>query len=168
MKHKEPLYRKVNSKARGCRHNSGSQAKYERHTKNGMNRSMKKGKERGLDYTPLYKFLLSKVGQPWNEVYREAKSRILDESKIWNMVNKNAVNSVGPNHYGNYFRYGESSYFSTLMIDQAGILVFINPNLRVEMFEPTCPCCTHSFNGKTFVKKYNPSTRGSENLKLYK
>ncbi len=29
---------------------------------------MKRGVERGLDYTPLFKFLLSKVGSDWDSV----------------------------------------------------------------------------------------------------
>ena len=33
-------------------------------------------KQHGLDYTPLYKFLLFKVGRKWDEVYSEAIARL--------------------------------------------------------------------------------------------
>ena len=32
--------------------------------------------QRGLDYTPLFKFLLKKVGSNWDDVYSEAVSRL--------------------------------------------------------------------------------------------
>lgn len=36
--------------------------------------------KRGLDYTPLFRFLLAKVGMPWNEIHPEAIAR-LDRSE---------------------------------------------------------------------------------------
>ena len=160
MKQKEPLYRKVNTKARGCHHLSGSEARYSRHTKSGQNRSMKQGVERGLDFTPLFRFLLSKVGKPWDEVYSEAKSRLPNDEAIWYMVIENQTSDNGLP----YFKY-EKSYFSKLEINENGILCFVNPYLKAEHFSPTCPCCTHTFNGKPFVKKYNYETI-SNNLQL--
>src|ERR1039458_7285436 len=82
----KPLYRKVNTRARGVHHNSGGDAKYDRHTKDGMNKSMSKDVQRGLDYTPLYRFLLSKVGQNWNEIHSEAVSRLDNEEPIYHLV----------------------------------------------------------------------------------
>ncbi len=81
MYEKKPLYRKVNTKARGVHHNSGGKAKWDRkakdrRTKGGSNGSMHGREQRGLDYTPLYKFLLSRIGQDWNVIHSEAVSRL--------------------------------------------------------------------------------------------
>ncbi len=73
------LYRKVNTKARGVHHLFGSDFRNSRHSSNSESTKMAKGKLRGLDYTPLFKFLLSKVGEKWNIVHSEAISR-LDKS----------------------------------------------------------------------------------------
>ena len=91
---KKPLYRKVNTTARGCHHQSGQDFKHERHTKKGeqLNKQsvkMKRGVERGLDYTPLYMFLLSKVGKKWDDVYSEAISRLDKSEPIFYIVAKN-------------------------------------------------------------------------------
>ena len=62
---KEPLYRKVNTKARNVHHNFGSDFKYSRNKKKETleqtKGAMYGNKERGLDYTPLFRFLLSKL-----------------------------------------------------------------------------------------------------------
>lgn len=141
---KEPLYRKVNSKAHGCHHNTGRDAKFERNSKVGMGSKMKSGVQRGLDYTPLFKFLLSKVGMEWAPVYKEAQSRLDREDPIWWMVNEST----------DYFRYGEKSYYNTLKISDGGILEIVNPNIRLDNLWPTCRCCTHTFNGKPFTNKW--------------
>ncbi|MFX8020124.1 hypothetical protein ABTK57_20225, partial [Acinetobacter baumannii] len=69
---KEPLYRKVNTTAHGVFHRFGEDFSTMRRSVNaGEVRldaiSMKKGVRRGLDYTPLFRFLLSRVGQDWDE-----------------------------------------------------------------------------------------------------
>ena len=70
---KKPLYRKANTKAKGYRYNvgkEGSKFKYTRHSKKDNRENVfgsMSGKKRGLDYTPLYMFLLSKVGKKWDE-----------------------------------------------------------------------------------------------------
>ena len=84
---KKTLYRKVNTTARGVSHNHGDDFSNSRNSKNFPN--MKKDVRRGLDYTPLFKFLLSKVGHEWNEVHAEAKSRLIEESPIFWIVHRN-------------------------------------------------------------------------------
>lgn len=136
------LYRKVNSKAFNCQHNTGIDASSLRTTKEGMSKKMTK-KKRGLDYTPLYRFLLSKIGQPMDKVYAEACSKVLDKTKIVLLFN-----------IEDFVRVGENSYYSALYIDENNLIQKQNPTLTVEDFYPCCPCCTHTFNGKPFVKKY--------------
>jgi hypothetical protein len=149
----EPLYRKVNTKARGVFHEFGSDAKYDRHTKKGMKKNMKKDVHRGLDYTPLFRFLLSKVGSNWDDVLPIAQSRLDHDEPIYWMV------AVRESDKKRYFLAGESSYYSGLFVDENNILQLVDPNLHNEDLSPSCSCCTHTFNGKPFVKKYNPMRR---------
>lgn len=105
---KKPLYRKVNTRARGVhRLHEGSY-------KNTRNRDsaigMKQGAQRGLDYTPLFNFLLSKIGGDWNEVHSEAVSRLDKEAPVFWLVAKNYESA------NEAVRVGESSYFSGLFI----------------------------------------------------
>jgi hypothetical protein len=151
MKQKEPLYRKQNTKARGVHHNFGGDAKNDRSTKKGMSHSLKKGVERGLDYTPLYRFLLSKVGKDWDEVYSEAISRLDKSEPIYHLV------AEDDSKKRDYVCCGESSYYSGLFVDSNNILQLVNPEFKNEDLHPNCKCCTHTFNGKPFVKSYNPS-----------
>lgn len=160
---KEPLYRKVNTKARGCFHKVGSDAKYDRNTKAGIQRSMKNNVRRGLDYTPLFKFLLSKVGKKWDEVYWEAQSRLNSEEPIFWMVTFGRedqrtmplkVTEKTQRILDGSFLYDNSSY-SLLVVDEEGILQIKDPSLKNEDIEPHCPCCTHTFNGKPLVNKFN-------------
>jgi hypothetical protein len=76
---KEPLYRKVNTRARGVRHNFGGEYRWRRGDSEDNRTGMARGVQRGLDYTPLFRFLLSRVGDDWDEVHSEAVSR-LDKS----------------------------------------------------------------------------------------
>jgi len=146
---KEPLYRKVNTKARNVHHNSGSEARYDRNTKKGINKSMKKGVERGLDYTPLYRFLLSKVGKNWDEVHSEAVSRLDHEDPIYHLVARHEGDKKES------VRCGESAYYSGLYVDENNTLQKVNPNLKNEDFFPGCHCCTHTFNGTPLQKTYD-------------
>ncbi len=151
MKLKEPLYRKKNTKARGVHHNFGSDAKYDRYTKKGISKSMKKDVERGLDYTPLYRFLLSKVGEDWDMVYSEAVSRLDSDEPIYHLV------ASDDSQKKDYVRCGESSFYSGLFVDSDNKLQLVNPEFKNEDLSPSCHCCTHTFNGKPFVKSYNPN-----------
>ena len=112
-----------------------------------MPKTMKSGIQHGLDYTPLFRFLLSKVGQPWDQTYSEVKTRVLSDDEIRYMVKDDAG-------FDSFFRYGESAYFSSLFVDDEGLLQKIDPTLTNNDLYPSCPCCTHTFNGKTFQKKY--------------
>lgn len=157
---KKPLYRKVNSKARWCHHNTGSDANRSRNTKKGMTDKMKRGVQRGLDYTPLFKFLLSKVGKKWDDVYKEAQSRVESEEPIFYMVKLEKYPHEHRFHsteqkYNVSFGYGESSRFSTLVVDENGLLQKEDENIANESFFPSCKCCTHTFNGVVLKNKYH-------------
>lgn len=140
---KKSLYRKVNTKARGVHHDFGKS--YDR--KENSSKMVKKN--RGLDYTPLYKFLLSKVGQNWDGVFSEAISRLDRQEPVWHIVYSKGE-AINHGKAG----VGESSYYSALYIDNDNILRRVNPELNASSYEPSCPCCTHTFNGVKFTKKY--------------
>lgn len=108
------------------------------------------GAQIGWDYTPLFKYLLSKVGQPWNEVYREIKPRLNSVVPIYWMVHR--YRNVG--NLSGYIRVGESTYYSTLYVDEKGLLQYVDKTINETTLEPSCKCCTHTFNGKKFTKKY--------------
>ena len=145
----KPLYRKVNTKALHHDHNTGSDARHDRNTKKGINKSMKKNDQRGLDYTPLYKFLLSKVGQDWNKVHSEAVSRLDKEEPIYHMV------ALHEHNRRDTVRCGESSQFSGLYVDENNLLQIVNPSVTNETLYPSCHCCTHTFNGVPLSKTYD-------------
>ena len=107
-----------------------------------------KGSNRGLDYTPLFHFLISKVGKPWAEVHSEAVSRL--DGKDVNSRRVDPIRCMVAEHEHekcDSFRYGESSQWSGLFVDDDGILQKVNPALTINDFEATCTCCTHTFNG---------------------
>lgn len=145
---KDKLYRKVNTKSKGVRHGFGGDFKDYRNSKKETLQQVKGTmfgrKERGLDYTPLFKFLLSKVGSYWNEVFSEAKSRLDKQDPIFWMV------ALNVNDKKEYIRIGESTYFSGLFVDSNDVLQLVNPNLKAVDMRPFCDCCTHTFNGKKF------------------
>lgn len=146
-KRAKPLYRKINWKTRNVHRNSPTgDYKHERNTKKmkrfkGMFKSMPK-RNHGYDYTPLYKFLLSKIGEKWDDVYSEVVKRVNDTEPIFYIVDKN-YKEGNPE----IVTIGESSYYSKLKIEE-GILVKINPKAIPN--KPSCKCCTHTFNGKVF------------------
>jgi hypothetical protein len=109
---------------------------------------MHAGKRRGRDYTPLFRFLLSRVGKDWTEVHREAVSRLDSEEPIWGLV----ARSDAEKHA--WVLFGESSYYSGLYIDENNRLAIVDPALSVEQMEPSCSCCTHTFNGIPFTRLY--------------
>lgn len=150
---KKPLYRKENTKALNFIHTyAGGDYKHDRHTKRDtlevVKGSMHGKKRRGVDYTPLFKFLLSKVGQSWEKVYGEAITRLDKVDPIFWMV---AINDEAKK---DMVRIGESTYYSGMFVDDDGNLQLCNPDLNAGNMEPFCPCCTHTFNGKVFGKKY--------------
>jgi hypothetical protein len=154
--HKEPLYRKVNTTARGVHHDFGSDFRHDRNTKQtkdaidaGATRgTMGKTKDRGLDYTPLYRFLLSKVGAEWSAVHSEAVARLDKDEAIYHMVARNDAEKVDT------ARLGESSYYSGLFVDEDNILQKVNPLADHSAVNVSCACCTFTFNGVKVPQKY--------------
>ncbi len=144
---KEPLYRKVNTQTHGVRHQAGGNHRTGRQAQaaNQATRTSMHGKSRrGLDYTPLFRFLLSRAGAPWDSVYSEAVARLDRPDPVFWLVAR---------HEGerqDMVRVGESSWFSGLFIAEAGILRIVNPALRAEDLAPDCDCCTHTLNGVRF------------------
>ncbi len=154
-KPKEKLYRKENWTAQKHKGHGklGSEYRYDRNTKAMNNfeadhKSMKKMRH-GYDYTPLFRFLFSKVGQLWDEVYSEAKSRLDKEGPIFWMVKFDNVHDMSPT-----FRCGENSFYSTLTVDKEGLLRFIDENALP--WPPSCTCCTYTFNGKVITRDDYP------------
>ncbi|TPN77520.1 hypothetical protein FJ987_23340 [Mesorhizobium sp. CU2] len=150
MHGKEPLYRRVNTRTHGVRH-GGSDYKFSRHTKTQdrtSRGSMHGEKRQGLDYTPLFKFLLSKIGQDWAEVHSQAVARLDRQAPIFWMVALNEAERKP------FVRVGENSYYSGLCVDGDNRLALVDPELRLEDMKPGCSCCTHTFNGEPFVREY--------------
>jgi hypothetical protein len=151
VQRKEPLYRRVNTRTHGVRHDRGGEYRWSRQKDDRTSRgAMHGGQKRGLDYTPLFRFLLSRVGSDWDEVYGEAVARLDRPDPIFWLVARSDDEKKA------FVGIGESSYYSGLYIDEQGRLALVDPALRVEHMKPYCPCCTHTFNGVPFVQKYQP------------
>lgn len=151
---KKPLYRSVNTRTHGVRHGSCAKAKWERNTKASLNdgsmkRSMHSGKRHGHDYTPLFRFLLSKVGEDWDKIHSEAVARLDREEPITWMVASSFSEGRA------FVRVGENSYFSGLFVDQNNVLAVVDPELTEENMRPFCACCTHTLNGKRLTTPYS-------------
>ena len=151
---KKPLYRSVNSTAHGARHGSWEKSRRQRNTKAAVNnRSMKQsmhsGQRHGFDYTPLFRFLLSKVGENWDDVHSEAVARLDREEPIGWMV------AASYSEGRPFFSAGESSYFSGLYVDENNILAVVDPGTTADTMRPSCSCCTHTLNGRRFTTPYS-------------
>lgn len=148
---KKPLYRKVNTRTHNVRHGDGGAYRWQRNTKDeavNPDTSMHSTHRHGRDYTPLFRYLLSKVGQVWDDVYSETVARLDETGPIFWQV------ALSPETAAEKVRCGESSYFSGLYVDEGGILRKTNPDLNAATMEPYCHCCTHTFNGEVFgIKK---------------
>lgn len=143
------LYRKINTTTWGVdRNDDGGEYRWQRHSKKKVDENlpshegMHGRRERGRDYTPLYKFLLSKVGQLWDDVYSEAVSRLDTSDPIFHMV------MLRRKEWRSYVRCGESSFYSGLCIDDEGLLQKVNPSFTAEDVPVRCDCCTYTFNGE--------------------
>lgn len=149
---KEPLYRRVNTRTHRVRdHDRGGDFRHVRNAKDPerefvTHASMGAEVQRGLDYTPLYRFLLSRVGRPWDETYREAASRLDRTDPIFRLVARDREDARG------MVRTGYSSYFSGLYVDDDGLLQRTDPSIDENSLEPDCRCCTHTFNGVRFTR----------------
>ncbi|MGR3616954.1 MAG: hypothetical protein ACU0BB_13035 [Paracoccaceae bacterium] len=150
---KDPLYRKVNTRTWGVRHGCHKRNTHDHDgSDDGPTRaSMRQGLRHGLDYTPLYRFLISKVGKQWDEVHSEAVSRLDLEDPIWHIVARRAEPGSGR------VRAGQSSYYSGLYICEDGFLRLVDPTLSAENMRPFCACCTHTFNGERFGLPFDPN-----------
>lgn len=170
---KEPLYRKINKRVRRCGSylNYGGEHRHERHTKSakvalneGVTRgSMHAREQRGLDYTPLYRFLLSKVGQDWDIVHSEAVSRLDKPDPIFHMVALREENREA------FFCGGETSYYSGLYVDEQNKLQKVKPDLcsgDINNVCLGCTCCTHTLNGVTYITQATLDGVKSEPISL--
>ncbi|QUJ66192.1 hypothetical protein KDD30_08250 [Photobacterium sp. GJ3] len=142
---KKPLYRRVNTRTYGVHHCHGGD--YGPSKKRYGFWNEERG-SRGLDYTPLFKFLLSKVGNEWDVVLSEAISRLDKKEPIYWLVSLEFESAK------DYVRLGERSYYSGLYVDERGILKITNPEVTESTLRPFCKCCTHTFNGIRFEQEY--------------
>ncbi|WP_426956840.1 hypothetical protein [Muricoccus radiodurans] len=151
MQRKESLYRRVNTRTHGVRHDRGGEYRWSRRREDRAHSgAMAHGTHRGLDYTPLFRLLLSRIGTDWDAAYREAVSRLDRPDPIFWLVARSEEERKP------IVRAGESSYYSGLYVDEDGKLAAVDPTLRVEQMTPDCACCTHTFNGVPFSRKYTP------------
>lgn len=147
---KSPLYRKVNTRARGVHHNFGGEYRWRRRDQEDDRRGMAREVRRGLDYTPLFRFLLSRVGDDWDKVHSEAVSRLDEQQPIFRLV------ALRKEDGKDVVQVGESTYFSGLYVDEDNRLRIVAPEIGPEDLEPVCPCCTHTLNGHPFLRPYRP------------
>jgi len=148
---KKPLYRKENKTSLQTKYyvETGSEYRYTRNSKKNLNSDkthepMTSG-QHGYDYTPLYKFLLSKVGQEWDKVFSEAKSRLGKVEPIFYLV---ALHEEDKRDVVNI--HVNNSY-SGLYVTDEGILEKVNPDAQPHI--AICTCHTYSFNGKPIIVK---------------
>ncbi|WP_295720441.1 hypothetical protein [Mucilaginibacter sp.] len=148
---KEPLYRKENKVSLNNKYNvvTGGEFRYQRHTKAFLKDDTPHGPmisgRFGYDYTPLFKFLLSKVGKEWDLVYSEAKSRLDKEDPIFWLV------AVHSHQKRDTVRCGDSSYYSGLFVDENGCLQKVNPDADLHHIK-TYWNETLSFNGEVLPR----------------
>lgn len=105
---------------------------------------------KGLDYTPLFKFLLSRVGDDWEAVHADAVARLDRVEPIFWMVARSEAERKP------FVLIGENAYYSGLFVDEDNRLRMVDPELQVEQMAPSCACCTHTLNGVPFTRKYVP------------
>lgn len=173
---KEPLFRRVNTRTHNVRHDFGGDYRSSRQRKTNLGKtnsgqdslgdesqgdeslsianlesrgSMHAGKRRGRDYTPLFRFLLSRVGRDWTDVHSEAVSRLDDEAPIFWLVARTEAEQRAK------VLVGQNSYYSGLYVDENNRLTIVDPSLSVEQMEPSCSCCTHTFNGQPFTRPHS-------------
>lgn len=109
---------------------------------------MVQGRRRGLDYTPLFRFLLSRVGEDWDAVHSEAVRRLDRAEPISWLV------ALRPEDREPCVRVGESSFYSGLFVDDENRLQKVAPELGPSSMAPGCACCTHTFNGVPFTQPF--------------
>lgn len=159
------LYRKENKSSLSYigHKDTGGDFRHDRNTKRlknfeGNRWKMSSRKERGVDFTPLYKFLLSKVGEDFDEVYSEAMSRmdgkrapifwmIVENTYIEEGILKNSNGTIVRPDFNN-----EEAKFSTLYIDDENKLRKVSDLNKSEFKLESCGCCTQSLDGIPYVR----------------
>lgn len=133
----KPLYRKRSKdKDRIC-----PQSKWDRNTKKGIRKSLASKRWDDFDYTPLYNYLLTQIGEDFNVIHSYVQKRVNNINRIYDIIK--------PSTYKlSYVRVSENAYYSALYIDEYNTLKKINPNFNIEHMYPFCSCCTHTFNNK--------------------
>ena len=157
---KRPLFRRQNRTAHRAPCGYGGEYRWQRNTKSektseATHAGMGPKHRHGLDYTPLFKFLLSKVGDDWNTVHSDAVSRLDREEPINWIVSQQGDDALA------VVRVGESTYFSGLYITPENRLAVVAPEIGVEDIYPSCPCCTHTFNGIRVPNRFD-ETRANQ------
>ncbi|WP_297627201.1 hypothetical protein [uncultured Rikenella sp.] len=148
----KPLYRKVNRKSSYQCHvieSKGGRFAWQRHSKAMRQfdgrylpmRSATSSVTNGYDYTPLFRYLLSRVGDRWDEIYSAVKPRLNTTEPIWWVVSQDGY----PQDGCGWVHIGEGACWSKLWIDAEGRLRKVDPMLS--NISPDCSCHTHSFNG---------------------
>ena len=150
---KEPLYRQVDTTAHRVHHGQGGDFSDDRNTRTTQTdetaRSPMHGRRKlGLDYTPLFRFLISKVGTRWDDVFSEAVARLDRPDPIFWLVARQ------PHERRRYVLIGESSFYNGLYVDEAGTLQHVDPLVGPSSLVPLCRCCTHTFNGTPFTRPF--------------
>ncbi len=147
---KKPLYRTMNTRSHGVNYHRGigPDSRHDRNTKDGLRKSMA-SRKLGLDFRPLFLFLQSKVGEKWDDVYSEAKSRIpASEAHVIDYIFcENRPDDT------EYFMINENCCYSRLKVDDDGILQKYS-DLRIEQMYPSCGCCTHTLDGKVITNSW--------------
>lgn len=141
------LYRSVNTTTRNHSNNPGGEYHWERNRKKAEDEllpaqeSMRGRQYRGRDYTPLFHFLLSKVGQPWDITFSEVCSRMDTTTPVFWLV------ALHEHQQQDLVRIGDASYYPGLFVDGDGVLQQVNPDIPERDVTVTCRCCTHTFVG---------------------
>ena len=101
LRRKKTLYRRVNTRAHHVHHKHGADYRHVRNSKHEKCSSRKsgpmaRGVSRGLDYTPLFKFLLSKIGEDWDEVSVRPKADLIARIQFigWSLCRTNGDKSM--------------------------------------------------------------------------
>lgn len=101
---------------------------------------------RQLDFTPLYKYLQSKVGEDYDTVYSNVVERIPRNQRgviDYIVMADNTGDGVA--------RLGESTYFRTLYVDENNKLQFVNKDYK-QTVSKWCYMDTTTLDGKTITE----------------
>ena len=182
---KKPLYRKVNKRTHnGIRHFCLESERFrtERHRKQKHYPERiaikRKQSRHDNDYAPLYRFLLSRVGWPWDETFMECRQRLDKIDPVMDMVvnvNRRGVvvdKSIDfPDGHPKCFRDWRANddsytYWSALEVDSNGILQYVDSSFELSSADDCDELYgvyTASWNGKAiYPDKHLPKNSGKE------